>query len=300
MKAARLAVRIADLADPDHLRRMVRRLIGGPVGQRLRAGGVEPGDPERIAAEAQDQGRRLAPFVADTTTLLNRWMDEGQSVLFEGAQGTMLDIDHGSFPYVTSSNTVAGGLCTGLGVAPTRVDGIVGVFKAYTTRVGLGPMPTELEDGPDGFGQRIRTRGREYGTTTGRPRRCGWFDGAAAAWANRINRFDAVCVMLLDVLDEFDEIRVGTGYRLDGQRIDAMPACIARAARVEAAYESCRGWRTDTTGISRWEDLPSRAIEYVDFLGSVVGAEPALVSVGPDRAQTLLRPESWLVRTIGL
>src|SRR5262249_24532553 len=154
-----------------------------------------------------------ARYVSDTSLLLNDWMDEGKSILFEGAQGTLLDLDHGSYPFVTSSSTVAGGLCAGLGVSPRRVDMIAGVFKAYASRVGSGPMPTELNDGPDGFGEILRKRGREYGTVTGRPRRCGCFDGVAAAYANRINRSDVLAVMLLDVLDALDEIPICVGYR---------------------------------------------------------------------------------------
>ena len=242
---------------------------------------------------------RLEPFVADTSLLLNTWMDEGKSVLFEGAQGTLLDLDHGSYPFVTSSNTSAGGLCTGLGISPTRVDGIAGVFKAYTTRVGDGPMPTELADGPAGIGQRIRTLGREYGTTTGRPRRCGWFDGAAAAYAQRLNRFDAACIMLLDVLDTFEEIRICTGYRLDGAAIRSLPASSADAERVEAVLETLPGWKRDTTGVRRWEDLPANARSYLDRLSEVIGAEIGLVSVGPDRSQSILKPGSWLARMAG-
>jgi adenylosuccinate synthase len=186
-----------------------------------------------------------------------------------------------------------------LGVSPRRVDAIAGVFKAYCSRVGGGPMPTELLDGPDGNGERLRQRGREFGTVTGRPRRCGWFDGVAAAYANRINRFDAVCVMLLDVLDAFDEIRVGVGYRLDGRAIRSFPPCVADALRIEPVYETLPGWKTDTTSVRRWDDLPAAARSYLTRLGEVIGADIALVSVGPDRAQSIVRPGGSIAKRLG-
>jgi adenylosuccinate synthase len=298
-KASRQGVRVADLRDLEVLRAKVRRLVEGPIGRRLREAGEDPGDPEALSREAWEGGRRLAPYVADTAELLDRWMKEGASILFEGAQGTMLDIDHGSYPYVTSSNTTAAGLCAGLGIAPTRVHGILGVSKAYATRVGAGPMPTELDDGPDGFGELLRRRGREYGTVTGRPRRCGWFDAVATRYATRLNAFDGVCVTLLDVLDAFHEIKVCVAYEIDGTRIDGIPASLADAERCRAVYETLPGWRTDVTGVRRWEDLPPQARAYLDFLGERIGAEVAVVGVGPDRAQSIVRPGSWLARTFG-
>ncbi len=293
-KAARIGLRMADLRDRTHLEGRLERLIEGPLGAVLRAAGEEIDATDAVAAELHDQAARLRPHVADTALLLNRWIDDGASVLFEGAQGTLLDLDHGSYPFVTSSTTVAGGLCGGLGVAPTRVGGVVGVFKAYATRVGGGPMPTELDDGPDGVGQRIRERGNEFGTTTGRPRRCGWFDGVAAWYANRLNRFDAACVTLLDVLDGFDEVRICVGYRLDGRPIEGFPASIADASRIEPVWETLPGWSADTTAVRRWADLPENARRYLDRLGEVIGTAVALVGVGPERAQSVLRPGSWL------
>jgi adenylosuccinate synthase len=210
----------------------------------------------------------------------------------------LLDLDHGSYPYVTSSNTVAGSLCGGLGISPKRVDAVLGVLKAYCTRVGGGPMPTELDDGPEGLGQKLRDRGQEYGTTTGRPRRCGWFDGVAAAYANRLSRFDTVCITLLDVLDAFEEIRVCTAYRLNGGERRSMPASAAEAERVEPVWETLPGWMSDTTGIRRWEDLPERARAYLDRLGELIGAEIGMVGVGPDRTQSIVRPGSWLTHNV--
>ena len=298
-KAARIGLRVADLFDRAGLAAKIRRLVEGETGRTLRAAGDDPGDPEAIAAAAYAHAERLAPFVADTTLLLNDWMDDGLSILFEGAQGTLLDLDHGSYPFVTSSSTVAGGLCGGLGVSPRRVDGIVGVFKAYGSRVGSGPMPTELDDGPEGFGETLRQRGREFGTVTGRPRRCGWFDGVAAAYAHRINRFDAVCVMLLDVLDVLDEISVCTGYRLDGKAIRSFPPCVADAARIEPVFERLPGWKTDTTGMRRWDELPAAARRYLDRLGEIIGVEVALASVGPDRAQSIPKPGGLIAKLLG-
>jgi adenylosuccinate synthase len=299
-KAARVGVRVGDLADRGDLVTKIRRLVDGEAGRRLRNAGEDPGDPEAIADEAMRLAARVTPFVADTSLLLNDWMDEGKSILFEGAQGTLLDLDHGSYPFVTSSSTVAGGLCAGLGVSPRRVDLITGVFKAYCSRVGSGPMPTELNDGPSGRGELLRQRGREFGTVTGRPRRCGWFDGVAAAYANRINRFDAVAVMLLDVLDTFDEIRVCTGYTLDGASIRTFPPRVEDAVRIEAVYETLPGWKTDTTAIHRWDDLPDAARGYLARLGEIIGTEVALVSVGPDRVQSIVRPGSVLAKRFQL
>jgi adenylosuccinate synthase len=289
-KAARIGLRVGDLADRAALVEKVARMVDGEPGRRLRDAGEEPGAPEAIASEAYAHGRRLAPYIADTTLLLNDWMDDGRTILFEGAQGTLLDLDHGSYPFVTSSSTVAGGLCAGLGISPRRVDMIAGVVKAYCSRVGSGPMPTELDDGPQGFGERLRTRGREFGTVTGRPRRCGWFDGIAGAYANRINRFDAVCVMLLDVLDAFDEIPLCVGYRLDGRDVRSFPPSVADAMRLEPVYETLPGWKRDITGVRRWDELPEAARRYVARMGEVIGAEIALVSVGPDREQSIVKP----------
>jgi adenylosuccinate synthase len=299
-KASRSGIRTADLADRDHLRVLVGRLVDGPAGDRLRAAGESPGDPAAVADEAYRHGQRLQPYIADTALLLNEWLDEGASILFEGAQGTLLDLDHGSYPYVTSSSTVAGSLCGGLGLSPKRVDAVLGVLKAYCTRVGGGPMPTELDDGPEGLGQKLRDRGNEYGTTTGRPRRCGWFDGVAAAYANRLSRFDTVCITLLDVLDAFEEIRVCTGYRLDGREYRSIPASAAVAQRVEPVYETLPGWMTDTTPIRRWKDLPANARGYLDRLGELIGAEVGMVGVGPDRSQSVIRPGSWLTKNVNL
>jgi len=299
-KAARWGIRMADLADVDHLETQIQRMIDGPAGQRIREAGADPGDAASAAKEAHAHWGRLSSYVADTALLLNDWIDGGSNVLFEGAQGTLLDLDHGSYPYVTSSNTMAGGVCAGLGIAPRLIGGVLGVFKAYGTRVGAGPMPTECDDGPEGVGQRLRDRGHEYGTTTGRPRRCGWFDAVAARYANRINRYDCICVTLLDVLDAFDEIRVCVGYRVDGEELTSVPPSVALAERIEPVYESFEGWNEDTTRIQQWAELPVAARRYLDWIGEIVGTEVALAGVGPERTQSLVRPGSWLANRLGL
>lgn len=297
-KAARTGIRVGDLADRSHLEARIAALVNGYQGRSVREAGMVPDDPAETAKHLHEQWRRLEPHVADTAMLLNDWIDQDSPILFEGAQGTLLDLDHGTYPFVTSSSTVCGGLTSGLGIAPSRIGGVLGVFKSYCTRVGEGPMPTELDDGPDGLGQKIRDLGHEYGTTTGRPRRCGWFDGVAARYVNRINRFDGVCISLLDVLDRFERIGICTAYRLGDRTIDTMPASVSDAERAEPVVEFAPGWMCDTTGARSWEDLPPNARAYLDRLGEVIGAEVALAGVGPDREQSILRPGSWLEKNL--
>jgi len=296
-RAWRLGLRMEDLLDREVLRERIGRAL--PDKNLLLGAMGAPGFAvEPLVEQAAAWGERLRDHLDDSTWLVQDALRRGDHVLLEGAQGALLDLDHGSYPFVTSSSTVAGGLCAGLGISPRRVDQIAGVFKAYCSRVGSGPMPTELNDGPQGFGELLRQRGREFGTVTGRARRTGWFDGVAAAYANRINRFDAVCVMLLDVLDALDEIPVCTGYMLDGKPLRTFPATNAEASRIEPVFETLPGWHSDTTKIVRWEDLPKAALHYLDRLGQIIGAEVALVSVGPDRAQTIVRPGSSLWRRL--
>jgi adenylosuccinate synthase len=297
-KAARWGIRVGDLADRQRLEERLTGIFEGSVGRRLREAEEECGSAPTVARVAHEQWKRFAPHVTDTALLLNDWFDEGLSVLFEGAQGTLLDLDHGSYPYVTSSCTLTGGLCSGLGVAPSRITGSLGVFKSYTTRVGGGPMPSELRDGPEGYGQRLRDRGHEYGTTTGRPRRCGWFDGIAARYANRINRFEAAAITKLDVLDTLEEIEICVGYRLDGKELRGLPASVADAERIEPVYERVPGWNEETSGVREWERLPDAAKSYLDRLGEIIGTEVALVGVGPERNQSIIRPGSWLATQI--
>jgi adenylosuccinate synthase len=224
-------------------------------------------------------------MVTDTAHLLGQARREGKRILFEGAQGTMLDIDHGTYPFVTSSNATAGGVCTGAGFPPTGIDGVVGVSKAYITRVGAGPFPSEAHDE---YGDRIRNAGGEFGTVTGRPRRCGWFDVPLLRYTANINGFDSLAITKLDVLDQLDEIKVCTAYRLAGKQIDTMPATREGMDQIESVYENLPGWKTATTGARRWADLPANARTYLEFLAERTGIEVGSVSVGPERNQTVL------------
>jgi adenylosuccinate synthase len=277
-KVARRGVRVEDLGERGRLREVVARAVPAP-------------EVESTVEGLLGFGERIRPLVADTVALVNRRLDEGARVLFEGAQGTLLDVDHGTYPYVTSSNSSAAGICAGLGVGPTRVERVLGVMKAYATRVGRGPMPTELTGE---VGDRLRERGREYGTTTGRPRRCGWFDGVAGRHAVRVNRLDAVALTLLDVLDEFEAVRLCTGYRHGGGILEEMPLASWALAEVEPVYEELPGWRASTAGLRRFADLPAAARAYVARIEEVVGCEVALVSVGPGREQSMVRERSWV------
>ena len=234
-------------------------------------------------------------MVCDTALLLSQAIAAGKTVLFEGAQGTMLDIDHGTYPFVTSSNASAGGACTGTGVPPTRISGVIGVSKAYITRVGGGPFPTEALDGA---GERIRQRGSEFGAVTGRPRRCGWFDAPLLRYTAAINGFDSIVVTKLDVLDEFDQIPVCVGYRSGGREIHDMPATVEQLAQVEPVYECLPGWNASTFGISSYEELPENAKDYLAFLEGRTGVEIGCISTGPERNQTIVRSGSRFAKLV--
>jgi adenylosuccinate synthase len=234
--------------------------------------------------------------VCDTARMLNGAIAQGKRVLLEGAQGTMLDIDHGTYPFVTSSSATAGGACTGTGIAPTRIGGIIGVSKAYITRVGGGPFPSEALDD---WGDKIRNAGNEYGSVTGRPRRCGWFDVPLLRYTAAVNGFDSLVVTKLDVLDMLDEIKVCTRYRLDGVEMTEMPATVEHIARVEPVYESLPGWSEPTAGITDYGKLPANAKAYLDFLSERSGVEVGCVSTGPERTQTLVVNGSRLGQLFG-
>jgi adenylosuccinate synthase len=234
--------------------------------------------------------------MADTSAVLVDAMRQGRHVMFEGAQGTMLDIDHGTFPFVTSSNGTAGGVCTGLGVPPRAVNGVLGVAKAYTTRVGEGPLPTELTGE---MGDRLRESGQEYGASTGRPRRCGWYDAVAVRYAARINGLDALALTKLDVLDGLERIEICTAYRNGTGRVEDFPADLQMLAECEPVYESLSGWDQPTKGVRRFEDLPAAAKAYVRRLEEVSGVPAAIISTGSDRDDTILRDASVLARWFG-
>ncbi len=295
-KAGRRGIRISDLLDPQSFRGLYNALA---EDKEIIRAAFHLG--ERIdAAQAREQylnlGARLAPMVCDTALLLNRAMDAGKRVLFEGAQGTMLDVDHGTYPFVTSSSAGAGGACTGTGVAPTRIAGVIGVSKAYITRVGGGPFPTEARDAR---GDQLRTIGGEFGAVTGRPRRCGWFDVPLLRYTAMINGFDSLIITKLDVLDSFTEIPVCTGYRLGGVEASEMPATTQAIAAVEPIYERLPGWSAPTAGLTRYQDLPPRAKDYLKFLEERTGVEVGSISTGPERSQMMVVPGSRFERLLG-
>jgi adenylosuccinate synthase len=231
---------------------------------------------------------QVAPFVTDTAVLLNEELDRGGNVMFEGAQGALLDIDHGTYPFVTSSSSTAGGAVTGTGVAPTRIDTVIGVTKAYVTRVGEGPFPTEIHDSS---AELLRARGQEYGAVTGRPRRCGWLDLPLLRYSNMINGTEWLVVTKMDVMDECDEIPVCTHYKIDGKITDVIPADIRGFEAIEPVYTTLKGWKESTEGITEWEKLPTLAKDYLGFLEKESKAKIGMVSTGPDRDQTITLPE---------
>jgi adenylosuccinate synthase len=288
-KTGRRGIRVADLLDTDFFRAQYESVMAEKVEIAKSVGIYEELDFTRIREEYEALAARIRPMVCDTAALLNQAIRDGRTVLFEGAQGTMLDIDHGTYPFVTSSSASAGGACTGTGVPPTRIGGIIGVSKAYITRVGGGPFPTEAVDGP---GERIRQRGKEFGAVTGRPRRCGWFDVPLLRYTAAINGFDSIVVTKLDVLDEFETIPVCVGYRLAGREISEMPPTVREIEQVQPVYECVPGWATSTFGISSYDELPARARDYLAFLESRTGVEVGCISTGPERNQTIVRAGS--------
>jgi len=241
---------------------------------------------DEIFEEYRGYADRLRPYIADTTSYLHKSIADGKKLLFEGAQGSLLDLDHGTFPYVTSSNSSSCGIHSGSGVPEREIGRMIGVVKAYTTRVGGGPCPTELHDET---GQHIRDEGNEYGTVTGRPRRCGWFDAVAAGYGARVSGVDCLTVALLDVLSHLDELQICEAYEIDGQRTTDFPSHDSRLAKAQPVYRTLPGWKQDISSIKRFEDLPEQARDYVETIGKLLGAPVSIVSVGPDRDQTIRR-----------
>ncbi len=283
-RSARSGLRAVDLAAPDLEERL--RIQHRQIAPQLADLGAEPPPrPSALAKLCLDWAERFAPYLRDTARLLNDWIDRRRHVLFEGAQGALLDLDHGTYPYVTSSSTAVGGVSTGTGVPPRRISGVLGVIKAYVTRVGSGPFVTELDDE---VGEHLQQRGNEVGTTTGRPRRCGWFDAVAARYAAMLNGVNALALTKLDVLDEVDEIKVCTGYRHGGKMLEDFPALISVLEEVEPVYRRVKGWKRPTAGILDFRDLPKAARDYVALLEEEVGAPVGLVSTGPRREETIL------------
>jgi adenylosuccinate synthase len=243
-------------------------------------------DAAKIYSEYKQYAERLAPYVSDTTNFLLDAVEDGKHLLFEGAQGSLLDIDHGTFPFVTSSNSSGVGISAGSGVPARWINRVLGVIKVYSTRVGGGPFPTELEDET---GEHIRQMGNEFGTTTGRPRRCGWFDAVAVRYTVRLSGVHALSAMMLDVLSELEEIKVCVAYEIDGERVEKFPCQADVLRRATPIYETLPGWQVDITGVRSWDDLPANAKAYVDRISELAGCPVDVVSVGPDRAQTMFR-----------
>jgi adenylosuccinate synthase len=294
-KISRFGVRMCDLFAPDLAERL--RAQVAKIQAELQFLGLEESpDVSALAASCQAWGEQMKPLLRDTEQLLNTWIAEGRSLLFEGAQGALLDIDHGTYPFVTSSNSTAGGACTGTGVPPTRIQGAIGVLKAYTTRVGGGPFPTELSGDVAEF---LRKRGNEYGTTTGRPRRCGWLDTVVARYAQLLNGVDAIALTKLDVLDDFDEIPVCTGYRLKGEILRDLPPDQESLDGAEPVLRTMKGWKQPTVGILDRVDLPPAARDYVDFIEQEIGVPIPLISTGPRREETIVREDASLARLTG-
>jgi adenylosuccinate synthase len=289
-KVARRGIRVADLLDPAPLRDAIARLVEQKNFELVDYYHWKPVDGEAVFERAVEWGRRLAPYVDHTGRILMRALREGRSVLFEGAQGTFLDIDHGTYPYVTSSNCVAGAVCAGAGIGPTRIDRVLGITKAYTTRVGGGPFPTELDDEQ---GEELRRLGAEFGATTGRPRRCGWLDAVMLREAAAVNGFTALAVNKLDVLSGLAEVKIATAYRIDGKRSEEFPMTLGELERAEPEYESHRGWSEDLREVRRFEDLPRPARDYVARIEELVGVPIELISVGPDRDETIARRDPF-------
>ncbi len=288
-------VRVGDLLDRDTLRERLRYIV--PRKNRLLQALASPEqtartfDPDELCDEYLAHGDYLRPHVADTTHLLHRSLQEGRNLLFEAAQGSLLDIDHGTYPYVTSSNSTPAGIWSGSGVPARRLDRVIGVIKAYTTRVGRGPFPTELTDGPDGIGERIRKIGREYGTVTGRPRRVGWFDAVAVRYTAALGDVDELALMLLDVLSGLSEVAICTAYELDeggrSRRVTDFPSDAAALERCRPVLERLPGWGDDLSRARRLSDLPAAARRYIDRLQDILKLPVRTISVGPDREQTI-------------
>jgi len=287
-KIARRGIRVGDLADQSSDGPLVSA-IRENVDVRNRLVGDSAMKWEDVIEKLRAVWPRLQPLVADTSLYLHRAMQSGHRVMFEGAQGTLLDIDHGTYPFVTSSNATAGGAASGLGVGPRSVGTVLGVAKAYTTRVGGGPLPTELEDE---VGERLRETGQEYGASTGRPRRCGWFDAVAVRYAVRINGMDALGITKLDVLDGFEEIKVCTAYQCGDRRLTEMPGDSAQLALCEPIYETLPGWSRPTRGLRHFDELPSEARDYIRKLEEISEVPVAIVSTGSERDHTILRENS--------
>jgi adenylosuccinate synthase len=284
-KFARVGIRIIDLLDKEEFEKLLERNLQEKNHLLNKVYQTEGFSTEEILAEYLSYAEKIRPYVADSSFIINEAINAGKHVLFEGAQGTLLDVDHGTYPYVTSSYPVAGGACIGAGVGPTKISKVVGVVKAYTSRVGEGPFPSELFDET---GALIRDIGKEYGTTTGRARRCGWLDAVILKYAVRVSGIDAIALTKLDVLDTLDTIKICTGYEYEGQKITEFPHSLKVLAKCKPIYEELPGWKQDLSSARRYEDLPVNARNYIKRIEELSGAKVAIIAVGPKRTQTIM------------
>ncbi len=284
-KSERTGIRVVDLMNPDELQEKLEWTINYKNVILEKLYNLDPLDPQVVIEEYIDYAERLRPYVVDSSLKIYEAIQQKKNILFEGAQGTLLDLDHGTYPYVTSSNPIAGGACVGSGIGPTVIDRVIGVAKAYTTRVGEGPFPTELHGE---IGEQLGDRGAEFGTTTGRRRRCGWFDAVIGRYAVRVNGLDCLAITKLDVLDELTEIKVCVAYELDGQTCHHFPSNASEFARCTPIYETLPGWQKSTEDCRKLEDLPQEALDYLKFLAELMEVSISIVSLGASRDQTII------------
>lgn len=287
-KTARVGVRICDIFDDKTLENKIRTNVDEMNLYAVKAYGLDPIDAESVINLCKKYAKELKPYVADTAVLISKFVKENKKIMLEGAQGTMLDVDFGTYPFVTSSNGTAGGACIGSGISPRNIKNIAGVLKAYTTRVGSGPFPTELHDAD---GEALRKCGNEFGATTGRPRRCGWLDLVVAKYAVMINGLNYIALTKLDVLTGMKRLKICTGYELDGKTIDTFPAEIDKLERLKPVYKEFEGWTEDITKATKIQDLPANARKYVEFISKYLEIDYCVVSVGPDRDETIVMNE---------
>lgn len=290
-KAGRRGIRVADAMSPDILKMRIERNLE-EANRIIVLFGQQPLRADEIFEEIAPLVERLRPFVCETSHFLSEARKGNKKILLEGAQATLLDVDHGTYPYVTSSNPTAGGASVGAGIPPHHITGVLGIVRTYATRVGEGPFPTEMLDVEEEMANLIRKRGNEYGSVTKRPRRCGWFDAVATRYAAELNGFDSVALTKLDVLDALKEIKVCIGYEIDGERVDTFPAVSHDLRKIKPIYKTLEGWQSETLGVTEFDKLPERAQTYVRFLSDQIGAEIGLISTGPERNQTVIVGDS--------
>ncbi|MFA7191372.1 MAG: adenylosuccinate synthase, partial [Dehalococcoidales bacterium] len=283
-KTARMGIRVGDLLDKRSLQRRIKTILENKNVILERIYGALPLDAAEVYQEYAAYADKLKPFIKNSVELISEAIERKELVLLEGAQGAMLDPDFGTYPFATSSSPLSGNASLGSGVAPNRINRVLGIYKAYCTRVGSGPLPTELNDE---MGDRIREVAQEFGTTTGRPRRCGWFDGVAASFSARINGFTGAVITRVDVFDNFPSLKVCVAYRIGEKEIKYFPSSISELEKCQPVYEELPGWQTDTTGVRKWEDLPKEARDYITRLSQLMGCPVNLACIGPERAQTI-------------